>query len=143
MRNLFFAALAAAGVVVLAPMARAQDPRAVAPNVFREVLNNPRVRVLEANFRPGAKVPAHALPEHVLYMLSDGTLIIRQAGKTPYDMAFTAGQALMLPAQTRAVENEGDKAVRALIVEFKQAAATARVAAAKRGSTRRARKRRR
>lgn len=144
MRNLLYAAIAGAALVLMMHgSATAQDPRGVAPNVFREVLNNPRVRILEANFRPGARVAAHSHPEHVVYMLTDGTLIIRQAGKTPYDMAFTAGQALMLPAQTRAVENEGDKAVRALIVELKGGAAAMRVAGAGKHAGRKARKRRR
>jgi quercetin dioxygenase-like cupin family protein len=143
MRNLLHAAVAIGALVLTGGAAGAQDPRGVAPNVFREVLNNPRVRILEANFRPGAKVAAHSHPEHVVYMLTDGTLIVRQAGKTPYDMAFTAGQALMLPAQTRAVENEGDKAVRALIVELKGPAASTRVAAAGKRAGRKVRKRRR
>jgi hypothetical protein len=49
----------------------------------------------------------------------------------------------MLPAQTRAVENEGDKAVRALIVELKGRAASTRVAAAGKRAGRKVRKRRR
>ena len=100
--------------------AYAQDALTVAPTVFTKVLENERTRVLEATFKPGAKVGLHSHPEHLLYMLSEGTLVFKQPGKTPYEMMFNAGQAMWVGAQTRAAENDGDKAVRALIVELKQ-----------------------
>jgi len=100
----------------------AQDAVKTAPNVFRLVLDNPRVRVIEARFRPGEKVPVHSLPDHLFYMLDDGTLVLKPSGRTAYEMTLKAGEALFLPAQTRAAENDSDKTIRALIVEFKAGA---------------------
>jgi quercetin dioxygenase-like cupin family protein len=97
----------------------AQDALSAAPNIFRKVMENDRIRVLEANFKPGDKTGLHSHPDHMLYMLSEGTLVIKPPGRTPYEMTHKAGEAIFLAAQTRAVENDGDKAVRALIVELK------------------------
>ncbi|MBN8919612.1 MAG: hypothetical protein J0H62_02695, partial [Rhizobiales bacterium] len=71
--------------------------------------------------KPGGKVGLHAHPEHLLYLLTDATLAIAQQGKTPYEMTFKAGEALILPAQIQSTENTGDKSVRALVVEIKSA----------------------
>jgi quercetin dioxygenase-like cupin family protein len=105
----------------------AQDAVKTAPNVYRMVTDNPRVRVLEANFKPGDKVAVHSHPDHLFYMLSEGTLVLKPVGRTPYEMTLKSGEALFLPAQTRGAENDGDKTVRALIVEFKTAAPTSSV----------------
>ncbi|HEX2216048.1 MAG TPA: cupin domain-containing protein [Xanthobacteraceae bacterium] len=97
----------------------AQDALTSAPNVFKKVMENDRLRVLEATFRAGEKVALHSHPEHLFYMLSDGTLVLKPPGRTPYEMTLTRGEAIYLPAQTRAAENDSNRAVRALIVEFK------------------------
>lgn len=110
----------AAACLTSAPVA-AQDAMKAAPNVYRTVLDNARVRVLEANLKPGEKVPVHSHPDHLFYALSEGTLVLKPQGRTPYEMTLKTGEALFLPAQTRAAENDGDKTVRALIVEFKTA----------------------
>ena len=103
-----------------APVAvQAQDVLTVAPTVFKQVIDNNRMRVLEATFRPGEKVGLHSHPDHMIYMLTPGTLIVKPPGRTPYEMTSKTGEAIYLAAQTRALENEGDKAVRALIVELK------------------------
>jgi quercetin dioxygenase-like cupin family protein len=117
----------------LAGTAQAQDAVRVAPNIYRKVLENDRVRVLEATFKPGARAGVHNHPEHILYMVTDGILILKPAGRTGYEMTFKPGEALFLPAQTRATENEGNKTVRAVIVELK----TTRPVAVAKGKARR------
>lgn len=129
-------ALTLAGLVSVAGAAQAQDAVSVAPGIYRKVLENDRVRVLEATFKPGAKATVHSHPEHILYMISDGILVLKPAGRTGYEMTFKPGEALFLPAQTRATENDGDKTVRAVIVELK----AARPVAAAKGKAKRAAK---
>lgn len=99
--------------------ANAQDPLKVAPETYKKLTENNQIRVLEAQFKPGAKTAMHSHPERLFYLLTPGTLVIDREGKTPYEMNFKAGEALVLPAQTLATENNGDKTVRALIVELK------------------------
>lgn len=142
-----FRVLWLAALLLFPISAHAQDALAVGAGVYKKVIENNRIRVLEGNFKPGTKVPTHHFGDHMLYPLTAGSLVFKVEGKTPYEMTFAAGEAQLLPAQTLATENVSDKPVRTLIVEFKQAAATvaAKPAArkARRGGGRKARRGRR
>lgn len=119
-----------AAALVATPVASlAQDALTVGPNVYKKVLENNRMRVLEGTFKPGAKLGVHSHPDHLLYVLTDGSLTFKPAGRTPFEMTFKSGEAFSLPAQARAAENDGDKDVRVLVVELKLPATSARPAA--------------
>lgn len=109
----------------------AQDALTAAPSVYKKVLDNERMRVLEARLKPGAKVPLHSHPDHMIYMQTDGSIVLKLPGKTPYEMTLNAGEALFLTAQTRAEENDSDKEVRFLVVELKRPAVQPAKAAAR------------
>jgi hypothetical protein len=102
-----------------APSAAAPAPAGGSPGVLKAVLDNPRVHVVEATFKPGGKTGEMILSDHMLYMLTDGALVFKMVGKTPYEMSLAAGQAIWFPAQKGGLENASDKTVRALIVEVK------------------------
>lgn len=127
------ALLAAALLAALPTSAWAQDAVTAAPTVYRKVLENERMRVLEGRIKPGAKVPLHSHPDHMIYMQTDGSITMKLPGKMPYQMMLNAGEALFLTAQTRAEENDGDKEVRFVVVELKQGAAKPAKAASARG----------
>ena len=135
-----------AALLLIPASAQAQDALEVGAGVYKKVIENSRIRVLEADFKPGAKVPAHKIGDHMLYPLTAGSLVFKVVGKTPYEMTFAPGEAQLLPAQTRATENVTDKLVRTLIVEFKQPVATAArpsAGKARRGGSRKGRRSRR
>jgi quercetin dioxygenase-like cupin family protein len=117
--------LLAALLAVTACPATAQDAVTVGPTIYKKVLENDRMRVLEGNFKRGAKLGVHSHPDHLLYVLTDGALVFKPGGRTPYEMTFKAGEAFSLPAQTRALENDSDKDIRVLVVELKQPVRTA------------------
>jgi quercetin dioxygenase-like cupin family protein len=117
------ALLLAASLAALPASAWAQDAVTAAANVYKKVLDNERMRVLEARMKPGAKVPLHSHPDHMIYMQTDGSITLKLPGKMPYQMMLNAGEALFLTAQTRAEENDSDKEVRFIVVELKQSAA--------------------
>lgn len=120
--------------------AYAQDALTVAPEVYKRVLENDRIRVLQVNMKAGAKVGLHRHPDHLFYMISDGTLVFKPEGRKPYEMTLNAGEALWLPAQTRAAENDTQKEVRAVLIEFKAAKPAAKTARGKRPKSAAARK---
>jgi hypothetical protein len=99
-----------------APAAPAQNPA----DVYKLLLDNAKVRVLQATFKPGTKAPPREFLNHVIYMQTGGTLVFEQAGHTGYEMTFKAGDAQWFPAQTRTMENDTDQEVRLLIVEVKE-----------------------
>jgi quercetin dioxygenase-like cupin family protein len=97
--------------------ALAQD-RAADPTPHKLLLENERVRVFEALIAPGARVALRP-SSHLMYLLTDGTLVFTEAGRRPYEMVLKAGEAIWVPAQAQSTGNEGDLDMRALIVEIK------------------------
>jgi len=83
------------------------------------LLENEQIRVREVRFPPGAKTPPAARPNTFFYALTDGSLVFAAPGRKEYELTFKAGEALWLPSQETATANEGDKEVRALMVEIK------------------------
>lgn len=117
-RSSLLAGLVAA-VVLWTGAAGASDAVTTAPANFRKLMDNHRVRLIEVTLKPRDKIATHEQGEHLFYVLTDGTLAIEAPGKTGYEMTFTAGESFWLPAQTRALQNTGEKTVKALIVEVK------------------------
>lgn len=99
-----------------------------APTPSKSLLDNEQIRVREIKLPPGAKQPVEQRPNTFLYALTDGSIVFTPPGRKGYELTFQAGEALWLPSQETAASNEGDKEVRALIVELK-----ARPPAGKRG----------
>jgi beta-alanine degradation protein BauB len=125
--------LAAAILLALLRLVTAQDRGATVSGVYKSLLDNDRVRVLQANFKPGDKVDMRTYPNHLMYAVTDGTLVFIPAGRTGYEVNFKAGEALWFPPLARATENDSDQEVRVLLVEFKEGAA--RTAAARSAKT--------
>ncbi|MGI8785729.1 MAG: cytoplasmic protein [Acidobacteriota bacterium] len=98
----------------------AQDPVKVTPKTVKVLLENDRVRVLEARLKPGEKEPMHSHPAYVGYYLSplkvkitspDGQSVVRER---------KAGEAGWSEAVIHSTENIGTSEVHALIVELKK-----------------------
>jgi hypothetical protein len=113
-----FHVLALALTLLPAASVLAQDaPPAKAPGAA--LLENEQIRVREVRFAPGTKQPAAARPNTFFYALTDGSLVFTPPGRKEYELTFKAGEALWLPSQETGTANEGDKEVRALVVEIK------------------------
>lgn len=122
------ALLPAAAFLALASSAIAQtqstaDPErpVTAPDSYRVVMENDRVRIIEVHIKAHSKVnvDSPAGRDRFLYMLSDGALILAAPGKAPYEFALHAGETAVFPAVSPLVENDTDAPVRALMVEIK------------------------
>jgi hypothetical protein len=109
--------LVAAVLLALLGLVAAQEGGST--GVYKSLLDNDRVRVFQANFKPGDKVGMRNYPNHLMYAVTDGTLVFIPAGRTGYEVNFKAGEALWFPPLARATENESDQEVRVLLVEFK------------------------
>jgi hypothetical protein len=107
-----------------------------APAGPKSLLENEQIRVREIRMAPGARQPSAAHPNTFLYALTDGAIVFTPPGRKGYELTFKAGEALWLPSQETATANEGDKEVRALLVEIKGRAP----AAAKKGRAPKAKK---
>ena len=66
-RRVMVAILAVACVATIGMgVSRAQDPVKVAPGIYKVILENDHVRVLEVTLKPGEKVPMHSHPASVV-----------------------------------------------------------------------------
>jgi quercetin dioxygenase-like cupin family protein len=95
------------------------DPVTVGPTIYKKVFENDRVRVLEVTFKPGAKIAAHAHPDHVAYVLTAGKLHIAPEKGNAMDADLQPGQAMFLPAQTHAANNASKSEIKAVVFELK------------------------
>jgi len=107
-------------LAALPATAWAQD-KGSGSGVYTVLLDNERVRVLQGDFKPGDKAATRNYPNHLIYTLTDGTLVFVPAGRTGYEVNFKAGEAMWFPPLARATENDSGKDVRVLVVEFKDA----------------------
>ena len=106
-------------VVVSAPLTIGQDPAKVGPTVYRQKLANERTRVFEITFKPGQSIGIHAHPDHVVYILTAGTLAITEQGKKPVTLKGKPGDTFFLPAQKHSAKNVGKTTMKALVTELR------------------------
>jgi quercetin dioxygenase-like cupin family protein len=106
-------------VLAVALPLHAQDPAKVAPEAYRCTFENEHARLCEVTVKPGAKIPSHSHPQHLVYVLAPGKARIIAVGAAPAEVDFATGQALWIPAETHHAENIGDTEVKLLVIEFK------------------------
>lgn len=94
------------------------DPLVAAHNVYKFVMENDRVRVLQVTFKPGDTAKMHHHPDHVVYALRGGKLKLTSGGKTS-EIGMESGQALFLKAQDHEATNTGKTTVDLIVVELK------------------------
>jgi quercetin dioxygenase-like cupin family protein len=95
------------------------DAIQAAPDVYRVVFENDRVRVLEVRLAPGASSVLHAHPGYVVYNLDDGRVQFTSSSGETVQLDLKAGEAMWRDAEEHAAENLADKDLRALLVELK------------------------
>jgi beta-alanine degradation protein BauB len=95
------------------------DPAKAASDVYKMVMENDRVRVLEVNFKPGQATVMHRHPDHVVYVLADYSLDIMLPDGSSQKVPLKAGQTLWIGAGPHAAKNIGKTEGRALVIELK------------------------
>lgn len=98
----------------------AQDPLDVAPEMYRLLFENERVRVMEVTFQPGQSIKPHSHPDHYVYVAEGGKLRISHPDGTSMDAALNVGDVVWIPAETHWAENIGDSVVRLIVNELKE-----------------------
>ena len=112
-------------VWLLAPIlvgpAAAQDAARVQPTSYRVVIDNPQVRVLEYQSRPGMGVCGtglHSHPTHLTVLLTPARVRVTQNGHTML-VDQKAGDTFWSGPVTHEVENVSGAEVGAPIIELK------------------------
>ncbi len=95
------------------------DAIAVAPQLYRLVLENKRVRVLEVRSLPGAKSAMHKHPDHVAVAISDGKYRFGSPDGQIMDVELKAGQVMYLPSVEHTTEIMGTSEAHVMLIELK------------------------
>jgi quercetin dioxygenase-like cupin family protein len=112
----------AAGALVLAGSAFAQDVLKVSPATNKVLVDNQYVRVLESTFRPGAREPMHTHPAGWYYVTRAGKLKVSYAsGKVEMWTPKVGEQAWMEGEEAHTAENVGKTTLQYILVEVKGA----------------------
>ena len=95
------------------------DPLATDPDLYRLVMENERVRVLEYRDRPGDRTRPHSHPDSVMVTLSSFRRRLHGPDE-PMDLELEAGTTRWLAAQEHAGENIGETDTVVLFIELKE-----------------------
>ncbi len=106
-------------LVVVTKTAMAQDAVKVAPESYKVLLENDRVRVLEFRIKPGMKNAMHSHPDIIVYKFTSGkTKFTLPDGKT-FNRENNANEVSFHEAETHATENVGCTESHGLLIELK------------------------
>jgi hypothetical protein len=98
----------------------ADDPVRSNPELYRVVMENERVRVLEYRDRPGDRTAPHVHPDSVMITLTSFRRRLLQEGRQA-EVELDAGTVRWLDAQEHAGVNIGETETRSFFVELKEA----------------------
>jgi quercetin dioxygenase-like cupin family protein len=106
--------------LMLSSNAHAQDPMKAGPKVYKKILlDNDKVRVMSAEFAPGATMPWHSHPHHTVYALTGGKIQITEKGKPATTSNIKAGDVIYFPPVTHMAKNTGTSTFKIVVTEIK------------------------
>jgi len=96
-----------------------EDAVTVAPEHYRVVLENDRVRVLEFRCAPGDKTQMHTHPDQVAVGIDGGDYRFSTPDGQVGEMTLETGQVIFADAVEHATEITGTREARAIVIELK------------------------
>ena len=95
------------------------DAIAVAPHLYKVLLDNDRVRVLEVRAQPGAKSALHTHPSYVAVAITDGQYKFTSPDGQSVEVKLKAGWAGFFGALEHATEIIGTSEGHVVLIELK------------------------
>jgi quercetin dioxygenase-like cupin family protein len=100
-------------------LAVAQDPVKLSPTMYKVLLDNDQVRVLEFRARPGQSEPMHSHPAMTVYDISGGRFRLTTPDGKAETLDTKPGTAAWSAATVHRYENVGTTEAHEIIVELK------------------------
>ena len=97
----------------------ADEAAKVAPNVYKVLFENERVRLLEVRMKPGDESAPHTHPDYLVYALQGGTVKLTDASGESAEVEIQAGDTMWREAEVHSARNIGATEVLAIFVELK------------------------
>jgi len=117
---LLFTLLAIPGLVLTLGNANAQDPVQVSPEIYKLILDNDQVRVIEYQAGPGESDQMHSLPQRLTYTLTPVKLKVMAPDGNITNVEAKEGQVYWQDPVTHSIKNVGTTEAKMLIVEIKE-----------------------
>jgi quercetin dioxygenase-like cupin family protein len=95
------------------------DPAKVASHVYKKIMENQFVRVLDVRFKPGDRTETHWHPNHVAYVLEGGSVEITPHNGKTQKVPMKTGEVVWMDSDHHHASNEGKSDIHALIIELK------------------------
>jgi quercetin dioxygenase-like cupin family protein len=95
------------------------DAVKLAPESYKVLLENDRVRVLEYRIKPGEKNVMHSHPDFLLYTLTPEKFKLYFPDGKSIDSEAEAGEMLFYEAETHSYENTGSTEAHGFLIELK------------------------
>lgn len=98
-----------------------KDPVKLAPEIYKVLLDNEQVRVLDIRLKPGGRSPMHSHPPYVIYSLNAFSKVrFTLPDGSSKDVEMKAGDTVWSDAETHSVENLGNAEAHVLNIELKK-----------------------
>ena len=97
----------------------AGDAVTVAPDQYKVLLENDRVRVLETRYKPGDKSEMHSHPDLIGVLLDAGSFKFTFPDGQTMDIELGKGEVRYFDAHEHAVENVGNTESHVILIELK------------------------
>jgi hypothetical protein len=117
---LFVTLLTIPSLVITLGKANAQDPVQVSPEIYRLMLDNDQVRVIQYQAGPGQRDQMHSLPQHLTYTLTPVKLKVMAPDGNITNVEAKEGEVYWQAPVTHSIENVGKSEAKILIVEIKE-----------------------
>ena len=95
------------------------DAVSVAPNHYKVVEENDRVRILEFHGSPGDKTEMHSHPAVIAVAISRADVKFTLAGGQSIELTLNAGQAMYQDAADHSTEILGSSDAHVILIELK------------------------
>jgi hypothetical protein len=106
-------------LVITSGRATAQDPVQVSPEIYKVILENDQVRLIEYQAKPGQIDRMHSLPQRLAYSLTPAKLKVVAPDGSITNVEAKEGEAYWLGPVTHSIQNIGTTEAKMLIVEIK------------------------
>lgn len=111
--------LAIGGWFTQAALGAEDDPVKLAPKIYKVILNNEHVRVIDVQLKPGQRTPTHSHPDYIIYALNGGTARFWNEKGQASTMTMKPGQCVWRNDETHTVQNVGKHTIHVLNIEVK------------------------
>lgn len=117
---LFLTLLTIPTLVLTSFNANAQDPVQVSPEIYKLMLDNDQVRVIEYQAGPSQRDQMNFLPRHLTYTLTPVKLKVMAPDGNITNVEAEEGEVYWQAPVTHSIQNIGKTEAKMLIVEIKE-----------------------